>query len=218
MADKPAGPYYDLGTPIIYTRPAGLTGGQQIDVDVFNDPVTDENYIYWGNGYMAVAKLNDDMVSIDTTTVQVITPEGGSLEDFRYREAPYVFYRKGIYYFMWSVDDTGSANYHVAYGTSRSPMGPIVVARQPVILRQDPNNAIYGTAHNSVIQVPGKDEWYIVYHRINKNYMDKKRGPGFHREVCIDRMEFNADGTIRPVTPSQRGITAVEPKISKSKR
>lgn len=217
MSDKPTGPFYDLGTPLIDKRPESLNGGQQIDVDVFNDPVTDENYIYWGNGYMAAAKLNVDMVSIDTTTITVLTPEGGTLEDYRYREAPYVFYRKGIYYFLWSVDDTGSPNYHVAYGTARSPMGPIVVARQPVILQQDPDNEIYGTAHNSIIQVPGKDEWYIVYHRINKNYIDKQRGPGYHRQVCIDRLEFNPDGTIRPVTPTQRGISAVEPKLPKKR-
>ena len=71
MSDKPMGPFYDLGTPLIDKRPESLNGGQQIDVDVFNDPVTDENYIYWGNGYMAAAKLNVDMVSIDTTTITV---------------------------------------------------------------------------------------------------------------------------------------------------
>lgn len=62
---------------------------------------------------------------------------------------------------------------------------------------------IYGTAHNSVVRKPGTDEWYIVYHRINKNYLDKDKGPGVHREVCIDRMEFNADGTIQRVKVSK---------------
>ena len=76
IAEHPAGPFYDFGQPIIDFRPEGLTGGQQIDVDVFNDPITDDNYIYWGNGYMAVAKLNDDMVSIDTTTVRGIIASG----------------------------------------------------------------------------------------------------------------------------------------------
>ena len=217
IAEHPAGPFYDFGQPIIDFRPEGLTGGQQIDVDVFNDPITDDNYIYWGNGYMAVAKLNDDMVSIDTTTVRVITPHGGTLENYQYREAPYVFYRKGLYYFMWSVDDTGSPNYHVAYGTSHSPMGPITVAEDPILLMQEPRIEIYGTAHNSVIQVPGKDEWYIVYHRINKNYIDKKKGPGYHREVCIDRMTFNPDGTIVSVRPTKQGILPVKPKLPKKK-
>ena len=111
-----------------------------------------------------------------------------------------MFYRKGLYYFLWSVDDTRSSNYHVAYGTSHSPLGPIKVAEQPIVLRQAPERGIYGTAHNSVIQVPGKDKWYIVYHRINPAHLNDQ--PGVHREVCIDRLEFNADGTIKPVTPT----------------
>ena len=110
------------------------------------------------------------------------------------------YYRNGLYYFMWSVDDTGSPNYHVAYGTSKSPLGPIEVAKQPVVLIQNPEKEIYGPAHNAVLQIPGTDEWRIVYHRINKWYL--KDGPGVHREVCIDRMEFNEDGTIKPVVPT----------------
>ncbi len=218
MADTPIGPFYDLGEPLIYTRPEHVDGGQQIDVDVFNDPVSGKNFIYWGNGYMAVAELGQDMVSIDTTTIKVITPEGGTLQDFRYREAPYVFYRKGIYYFLWSVDDTGSPNYHVAYGTSSTPVGPIIVAPEPVILQQDPKNEIYGTAHNSVIQVPGRDDWYIVYHRINKNYIDKKMGPGYHREVCLDKLEFDKDGWIKPVTPTTTGVPGVTVHLPRKNR
>ena len=53
-----------------------------------------------------------------------------------------------------------------------------------------------------MINTPGTDEWRIVYHRINKNFIEKDKKPGIHREVCIDRMEFNPDGTIKPVTPT----------------
>lgn len=199
IADSPTGPFVDFGKPIVGKSPVG--SGQQIDVDVFIDPVSGKPYLYWGNGYMAGAELERSMTAIKENTVRVMTPKGGSLDDYAYREAPYVFYRGGLYYFMWSVDDTGSANYHVAYGTSRSPLGPIEVAKEPVVLRQDPKHEIYGTAHNSVIQKPGTDEWYIVYHRINKDYINNE--PGMHREVCIDRMEFNADGTIKRVTPTR---------------
>ena len=201
IADSPTGPFKDMGQPIITDSPAGH--GQQIDVDVFTDPMTGTPYIYWGNGYMAGAELNSDMVSVKKETIKVLTPKGGSLKDLKdyaYREAPYVFYRKGTYYFLWSVDDTGSPNYHVAYGTSDSPLGPIKVAKDPIVTIQDPAKEIYGPAHNSVIRKPGTDEWYIVYHRINKNYLDKDKGPGVHREVCIDRLEFNEDGTIKRVT------------------
>ena len=198
VADSPTGPFVDLGHPIITESPVG--GGQQIDVDVFTDPVSGKTYLYWGNGYMAGAELNKDMVSIKKKTLTVMTPEGGTLQDYAYREAPYVFYRNGLYYFMWSVDDTGSPNYHVAYGTSKSPLGPIEVAAQPVVLKRNPEQQIYGTAHNSVLQIPGTDEWMIVYHRINKWYL--KDAPGVHREVCIDRLQFNDDGTIQPVVPT----------------
>ena len=149
---------------------------------------------------MAGAELNKDMVSIKKKTITVMTPQGGSLQDYAYREAPYVFYRNGVYYFMWSVDDTGSPNYHVAYGTSDSPLGPVKVAQDPIVAIQNPDKEIYGPAHNSVVQKPGTDEWYIVYHRINKHFIDKE--PGVHREVCIDRLEFNEDGTIKRVNLS----------------
>ena len=197
-SDSPTGPFVDLGHPIVTDSPTG--NGQQIDVDVFTDPVSGKSYLYWGNGYMAGAELNEDMVSIKKETITVMTPEGGTLQDYAYREAAYVFYRNGLYYFMWSVDDTGSPNYHVAYGTSTSPLGPIKVAKNPVILIQNPEKEIYGPAHNAVLQVPGTDKWYIVYHRINKNYL--KSDPGVHREVCIDRMEFNKDGSIKQVIPT----------------
>lgn len=200
VSDSPVGPFTDLGHSIIKDDPSRR--GQQIDVDVFRDPVSGKYYLYWGNSFMAVAELSDDMMSVKEETIKVITPIGGTLETHAYREAPYVFYRGGKYYFLWSVDDTGSPNYHVAYGTSDSPTGPIEVADPCTILIQNPEKEIYGTAHNSVINLPGSDEWRIVYHRINKDYIEKEKSPGTHREVCIDKMEFNADGSIKPVTPT----------------
>ncbi len=209
-SDRPEGPFTDIGHPIVDRRPEGVRGGQQIDVDVFTDPDTGKSYLYWGNGYMAGAELNADMLSIKPETTKVLTPRGGTLEDYAYREGTYVLKRNGVYYFLWSVDDTGAANYHVAYGTSDSPLGPIKVADEPVILIQEPDQQIYGTAHNSVLQIPGRDEWYFVYHRINPNFIDRNLGPGFHRQVCIDRMEFNDDGTIRRGKPTQQGVRALK--------
>ena len=203
VSDSPTGPFVDLGQPLLAKNHPGCNG-QLIDVDVFMDPVSKKPYLYWGNSFMAGAELEPNMTKLKDETVTVMTPKGGSLRDYAYREAPYVFYRNGLYYFMWSVDDTGAANYHVAYGTSKSPLGPIEVAKDPIVLIQDPQHEIYGTAHNSVIQKPGTDEWYIVYHRINKDYIHFQ--PGVHREVCIDKLEFNADGTIKRVVPTHGGI------------
>ena len=217
VADTPTGSFKDLGHPIVYDLPEGVRGGQQIDVDVFTDPVSGKHYLYWGNGYMAGAELNDDMVSLKPGTTTVMTPKGGTLQDYAFREGAYVFYRNGKYYFHWSVDDTGSPNYHVAYGTSTSPLGQIEVAKDPIVLIQNPGKDIYGPAHNSVLQIPGRDEWYIVYHRIHKGYLFPQRmDPGFHRQVCIDRMYFNEDGTIRRVIPTQEGVAPVK-KVKRAK-
>ena len=206
VSDSPTGPFVDSGAPIITDadRPKEARGGQAIDVDVFQDPKTGKFYLYWGNGFMAGAELNDDMLSVKKETITHLTPKGGNLQSWAFREGAYVFYRKGTYYFMWSVDDTGSPNYHVCYGTAKSPLGPISIDENNyMVIKQKPEDQIYGTAHNSVLQIPGKDEWYIVYHRINKNFVHHE--PGIHREVCIDRMTFDKQGRIIPVTPTLNG-------------
>ena len=206
VSDNPTGPFVDSGAPIITDadRPKEARGGQAIDVDVFQDPKTGKCYLYWGNGFMAGAELNDDMLSVKKETITHLTPKGGNLQSWAFREGAYVFYRKGTYYFMWSVDDTGSPNYHVCYGTAKSPLGPISIDENSyMVIKQKPEDQIYGTAHNSVLQIPGKDEWYIVYHRINKNFVHHE--PGIHREVCIDHMTFDKQGRIIPVTPTLDG-------------
>ena len=211
VSDSPTGPFTATGAPIITDadRPSAAHGGQAIDVDVFTDPRTGKHYIYWGNGFMAGAELSDDMLSVKKETITHLTPQGGTLQTWAFREGAYVFYRKGTYYFLWSVDDTGSPNYHVCYGTSKSPLGPIKIDENSYrVIEQRPEDKIYGTAHNSILQIPGRDEWYIVYHRINKNYVDRKFGggvPGTHREVCIDRLTFDKQGRIVPVTPTLNG-------------
>lgn len=197
VADDPAGPFVDSGKALIDFKPDGVKGGQEIDPDIFTDQKTGKSYLYWGNGYLAVAELNKDMVSIKKNSIKVMTP------DQTFREGVEVFYRNGLYYFLWSEDDTRSVNYRVRYAYSKSPIGPLTIPENNLILAKDEANGIYGTGHNSVIQVPNKDEWYIVYHRFNRpNGIKMGDVAGFHREVCIDKMEFNADGTIKRVIPT----------------
>lgn len=197
VSDNPTGRFTDSGKPVVATRPKEITGGQEIDPDVFQDPKTGKYYLYWGNGYMAVAELSDDMLSIKEKTIKIMTP------DNTFREGIYVFYRNGVYYFLWSEDDTRSENYRVRYAMSDSPTGKLRIPENNLILSKDADKGIYGTGHNSVLQKPDSDEWYIVYHRFNRpNGIKMGDAAGFHREVCIDKMEFNADGTIKKVLPS----------------
>ncbi|RYZ50837.1 MAG: beta-xylosidase, partial [Chitinophagaceae bacterium] len=204
VSNHPTGPFVDLGKPLIDGLPEGVKGGQQIDPDVFADPATGKHYLYWGNGYMAGAELNDDMVSLKPGTTKVMTP------DASFREGAHVFYRNGTYYFLWSEDDTRSENYKVRYGTSDSPLGKIKVPQNNLVVAKDPSQGIYATGHNSTIQVPGRDEWYLVYHRFQyPDGIKMGRAAGYNREVCIDRMEFSPDGSIRPILPSHKGISPV---------
>lgn len=205
VSDNPTGPFVDSGKPLISERPDGTTGGQEIDPDIFMDPISGKNYLYWGNGHMACVELNDDMVSIKKNSLKLLNP--GST----FREGTEVFYRNGKYYFLWSEDDTRSPNYRVRYATSNSPTGPLNFPENNIVLEKRPEEGIYGTGHNSVIQTPNTDTWHIVYHRFTRpNGIEMGRSAGFNREVCIDKLEFNADGSIIPVKPTVSGIKSIK--------
>ncbi|TRW22952.1 family 43 glycosylhydrolase [Flavobacterium zepuense] len=206
VADDPAGPFKDSGKALLSANPEGL-GGQVIDPDVFTDPKTGKTYLYWGNGYMAVAELNEDMISIKESTLKIITPN----ESFR--EGTEVFYRNGKYYFLWSEDDTRSENYKVRYATATSPVGPLTIGKDNLVIAKNPAKGIYGTGHNSVIQVPGKDEWYIVYHRFAiPDGITMGDAAGYNRELCIDKLTFDDKGNIVTVTPTLEGIQPLTSK------
>jgi beta-xylosidase len=104
----------------------------------------------------------------------------------------------GKYYFMWSEGGWTGPDYSVAYAVADSPFGPF--KRIGKILQQDPAIAT-GAGHHSVIKVPGKDEWYIVYHRRPLTETDRNA-----RETCIDRMYFDEQGLIRPVVITKESV------------
>ncbi|GAB3258527.1 hypothetical protein GCM10027347_21880 [Larkinella harenae] len=193
VADNPAGPFKDyLGKPLVDKI---INGAQPIDQYVFKDKDGQYYLIYGGWRHCNIAKLKDDFTGFvpfpDGTTFKEITPQG-------YVEGPIMFIRDGKYYFMWSEGGWTGPNYSVAYAIADSPFGPF--ERIDKILQQDPTVA-RGAGHHSVIQVPGKDQWYIVYHRRPLTETD-----GNHRETCIDRMEFDEKGLIKPVKITVEGV------------
>jgi beta-xylosidase len=193
VADKPAGPFKDyLGKPLIGEI---HNGAQPIDQFVFKDKDGKYYMIYGGWSHCNIARLKDDFTRFipfdDGTTFKEITPEG-------YVEGPIMFIRNGKYYFMWSEGGWTGPNYSVAYAIADSPFGPF--ERIGKILQQDPNIAT-GAGHHSVLQVPGKDSWYIVYHRRPLGETD-----GNHRVTCIDEMHFDEKGYIKPVKITHEGV------------
>lgn len=184
---SPTGPFHDaLGHELVKN---GAYGVQAIDPYVFMDD-DGRAYLYFGSSSSGrVVELNADMVSFKGTP-QTLTVGG-------FREGSVGFKRKGKYYFMWSENDTRMDTYDVAYGIGTSPLGPFTKATVNPILKKDAAQGILGPGHNSVLALPNGD-YYIVYHRFAI-----PGGDGTHREVCIDRLLFNDDGTIIPVKPSK---------------
>jgi beta-xylosidase len=193
VADKPEGPFKDyLGKPLIDQF---YNGAQPIDQFVFKD-VTGQYYIIYGGWrHCNIARLKSDFTGLQTfedgTTFKEITPGG-------YVEGPLMFIRKGQYYLMWSEGGWTGPDYSVAYAVAKSPFGPF--KRIGKILQQDPAIAT-GAGHHSVIQVPGQDKWYIIYHRRPLTETD-----GNSRETCIERMYFDAQGLIKKVTITKNGV------------
>jgi beta-xylosidase len=196
VSDRPQGPFKDyLGKPLIDKF---HNGAQPIDQFVFKDKDGKYYMIYGGWRHCNIARLKDDFTGFlphpDGSTFKEITPEG-------YVEGPVMFIRNGKYYFMWSEGGWTGPDYSVAYAIADSPMGPF--KRIAKILQQDPKVAT-GAGHHSVLQLPGKDEWRIIYHRRPLGERD-----GNHRVTCIDKMVFDDKGMIQPVKITFEGVEAV---------
>jgi beta-xylosidase len=195
VADKPNGPFKDyLGKPLIGKI---VNGAQPIDQFVFKDTNGQYYIIYGGWGHCNIAKLKNDFTGVvpfaDGETFKSITPEG-------YVEGPLMFKRNGKYYLMWSEGGWTGPDYRVAYAIGDTPFGPF--KRIDVVLKQDVTIAT-GAGHHSVIQIPGTEEWYIIYHRRPLGETD-----GNHRVVCIDKMYFDANGLIKPIKITNEGVKA----------
>lgn len=191
VSNKPEGPFKDyLGKPLVGKF---HNGAQPIDQFVFKDG--NKYYlIYGGWGHCNIALLKDDFTGFKKMNGKIfkeITPKG-------YVEGPFMFKRNNKYYFMWSEGGWTGPNYKVAYAISDSPTGPF--NRIGTILQQDPKIAT-GAGHHSLIKVPNKQQWYIVYHRRPKGQTDAN-----HRVVCIDKLEFDKNGKIKPVKMTTKGV------------
>lgn len=193
VSDHPGGPFKDaLGKPLIG---AFHNGAQPIDPFVYRDDDGQVYLFYGGWRHCNVVRLSADLRHVlpfaDGTTYKEITPPG-------YVEGSFMIKRRGVYYLMWSEGEWTGADYRVAYAMGPSPTGPF--KPMGTVLAQDEKIA-RGAGHHSVVNVPGTDDWYIVYHR--RPLTDDI---GEHRQVAIDRMTFAADGTIKPVVMTDAGI------------
>lgn len=147
----------------------------------------DRAYMYYGGGSTCLGgELNEDMLSLKNGMTEM---EG--LEDFH--EAAWVFKRNGLYYLTYA--DNLEDNNRMRYATSENPLGPWMY--RGIFL--EPTGC--STTHGSVVEF--KDQWYLFYHNQSIS------GEGNLRSVCIDYLEFNEDGTIKPVIQTKEGVSSI---------
>jgi hypothetical protein len=185
IADQPYGPFKPQATPI-----EGVKG---IDPSVLIDE-DGSAYLYYSLDKIFVARLKPNMLEIEgEPKVFDNLPKKGL------QEGPFVFERNGVYYLTYP--HVANKTERLEYATSSSPMGPFKWAG--VILDEAESGC--WTVHHSILDYQG--QWYLFYH-------DKDLSPSFdkNRAIRADKLFFNADGTIRKVIPTLRGVGLVEAK------
>lgn len=193
VADSPLGPFRDaIGAPLVNDavemRAFNYAQANQtvytIDPTVFVDSDGQAYLAYGGFGRMVTVALSDDMISLKGQMVEQ-TPRG-------FFEAPYLTKRNAVYYMVYAA---GSNPATIDYATSGSPMGPWQYRGRILDALQGLPGQDAPTSHPAIAEFAG--QWYLVYHLSN--------GPGggtYRRQVAVDKLTFNADGTIQKVTPS----------------
>jgi len=179
IADKPEGPYVPLSEPIKNVR--------GIDPCVLIDK-SGQAYLYWSQGHLYGAKLSENMTElIFEPLILTDLPQKGL------KEGPFVFERNGIYYMTYPHVENKIERLEFAMGDN--PLGPFKFAG--VIMDEAPNGC--WTNHHSIVNY--KNQWYLFYHQNDFSPKFDK-----NRSVRIDSLFFNADGTIRKVKPTLRGV------------
>ena len=193
IADSPEGPFIPEPEPI-----KGING---IDPCVLL--ASDGNaYIFWGNGRCAKLKPNMKELADDNPKETVKWGEREiemvgvhCLKDLpnRQAEGPFAFEYNGNYYLTYPYVRENTEV--LAYAMSKNPMGPYEY--KGLIMAEHANGC--WTNHHSIVNYKG--QWYLFYHHNFFSPKDDKR-----RSVQIEKLYFNADGTIQEVKPTMRGV------------
>ena len=197
VAERPDGPFklargkdefylpYTSSTLLQMEDPSG------IDAEVFIDD-DGQAYLFWGRRH--VAKLAKDMITVDSVVHVLSTPRK------EYSEGPIFFKRKGIYYYLYTIG--GDEKYQYAYGMSRvSPLGPYEFPEQDIISTTDYEKGVFGPGHGCVFHPEGTDDYYFAYLEFGRR--------STNRQTYVNRLEFNEDGTIRPIELDLNGVGAL---------
>jgi hypothetical protein len=168
-ADSPAGPWTDIGRPVL---PYGKAINQ-IDPAVLIDS-DGQKYLYYGSfrdGGIHAVRLNEEGTAPVGESVQVVGARRG--------EAAYVVKRDGWYYLFYSglgCCARSAGAYPVFVGRSKDPMGPFLDAEGVGLAALHPG----GTIVNS----PNGNKWVATGHSaimVDKSGQDWMISSGFDR-------------------------------------
>ena len=194
VGDSPLGPFKPArkdGTSLITDdmTPDSHRANADIDPTVLIDD-DGTPWMAWGNGDCYMVRLKKNMIELDGEVRKVPLRN--------YSEGPWLFKRKGLYYNVYAADAPGVQPEQIAYSTAPSIEGPWTYGG----LLTGP--AKFGfTIHPSVNEFKGK--WYFFYH--DGSYMqDGEPGGDCRRHVCVEYLKFNKDGSIQPITLTEKGI------------
>lgn len=209
VSETPRGPWKNIlgESEAVLVPDRFVTNAITLDGQTFVDDDSSV-YLYWGTwgiykGFgCGTGKMTPDLKGFTETR---LIPNTEAVDFF---EAPFVLKRNGIYYFMYSSGSCHDHTYRVQYATSDHPLGPYEY--KGCILETNEDGTVHGPGHHSILKEG--DDYYIVYHRHDNPHSNR----GFHRQLCMDKMEFAADGSIRKVIPTHKGVGALAPSVVKS--
>ena len=190
---QPFGPFVDSGKFI--------DGPQGIDPAVLLDD-DGQAYLAWGaaGAQPMGARLKSNLLELDGSPAKI---EG--IEHFF--EGPWFFKRKGLYYFTYPAQMEGGTGHggqgqNYDYAISDKPLGPY--SYKGHFTRTNPGEE---NIHGSQLEWNGK--WYCVYHDYttapSPQFSAQGKRISFKRNVRIDEMQFNPDGTIQELHKTRVG-------------
>lgn len=200
VSDTPYGPFKDaLGKPLVKNsdtpQPRPNMWWDDIDPTVWIDD-DGQAYLFWGNSVCYWARLKPNMIEIDGEIRKVEfvgrDAQSGALVPTAvpFTEAAWL-HRRGDWYYLSFAQEWPEK---LGYAMSRSIAGPW---EYKGLLNELAGNS--NTNHHAIVEFRG--EWYVVYH--NGALPD---GCGYRRSVCIDRISYNADGTMQRMQMTTEGV------------
>ena len=194
VSDSPTGPFKEAlpGKPLI--TDAMTTDSHRANADIDPTIFIDDDgtpWMAWGNGDCYMVKLKRNMVEIDGPITKV---------PFRnYSEGPWLFKRGDLYYMVYAADAPGVQAEQIAYSSAKKITGSWTYGGLIT------SSAKHGfTIHPSVNEFKG--QWYFFYHD-GAYPLNGTPGGDCRRQVCVEYLYFNPDGSIKPITLTTEGVS-----------